>query len=279
MKKMRKKVDMSFTKQVIGAGLIVTERTEEEFDKKDLKARSAYFLLNGAPEFSVNDIGNTRFALLAGERDFFAAKMAGITEFSVRIFHFTAKNGEAFSLMERLKNERLNDLEEARIMKKLVRDHGFTQNDVADLIGKSRPSVANTMRLLTLENDVLKLVESGKLSAGHARTLVKVPKEKQRAFALEGIRKQLSVREMERAVKAFLTPPEVLKQEKESAAAAKGEFLKSAVEQMRQNLGMQVSLIGNDKKGRLYIDYLSAEELARLTAILTTPQKGEKKKK
>jgi hypothetical protein len=84
---------------------------------------------------------------------------------------------------------------------------------------------------------------------------------------------------MERAVKAFLTPPEVLKQEKETAAAAKGEFLKSAVEQMRQNLGMQVSLIGNDKKGRLYIDYLSAEELARLTAILTTPQKGEKKKK
>lgn len=277
MKKMRKKVDMSFTTQVIGAGLIVTERKEEDFERKEMKARSAYFLLNGAPEFAVNDIGNTRFRLLANERDFFAAKAAGFTEFSARIYHFSDKNAEAFSIMERLKNEKLNDLEEAKLMKKLVSNHGFTQNDVADLIGKSRPSVANTMRLLTLQADVLKLIEAGKLSAGHARTLVKVPKEKQRAFAVECIKRDLSVREMERAVKAFLTPPEVLKQEKEAAAAAKGEELKTQVEQMRQALGMQVSLIGNDKKGRLYIDYLSAEDLKKIVALLTA-KTGSKKK-
>lgn len=277
MKKTRKKIDMSFTTRVVGAGLIVTEREESEFEKKDLKARSAYFLLNGAPEFSVNDIGNTRFKLLAAERDFFAAKMAGFTEFTVRVFQFTEKNAEAFSLMERLKNERLSDLEEARLMKKLVTQHNFTQNDVADLIGKSRPSVANAMRLLTLQSDVLKLVDEGRLSAGHARTLVKVPKEKQRAFAIECIKRKLSVREMERAVKAFLTPPEVLQKERDEAQAAKNENLKSAVERMRQALGTQVSLIGNDKKGRIYIDYLSADELTRIVEKITFSK--EKKKK
>ena len=277
MKKMRKKVDMSFTTQSIGAGLIVTDCKEEDFEKKELKARSAYFLLNGVPEFAVNDIGNTRFKLLANERDFFAAKSAGFNEFTVRIYHFSEKNGEAFSIMERLKNEKLNDLEEAKLMKKLVQNHGFTQNDVADLIGKSRPSVANTMRLLSLQPDVLKLIETGKLSAGHARTLVKIPKEKQRAFAVECIKRELSVREMERAVKAYLVPPEVLKQEKENAAAIKGEELKTCVEQMRQNLGMQVSLIGNDKKGRIYIDYLSADDLEKIVSLLTT-KIGKRKK-
>lgn len=276
MKKTRKTVDVSFTKRTVGAGLIVMDRKEDEFEKKELKERGAYFLLNGAPEFSVNDLGNTRFQLLAAERDFFAAKTAGFTEFSVRVFQFSAKNAAAFSLTERLKNEKLDDLEEAKIMKKLVSEHGFTQRDVADLVGKSRPSVANAMRLLSLESDVLKLVETGKLSAGHARTLIKVPKEKQRVFAAEAIRRKLSVREMERAVKAFLTPPEVLKKEKEETQNAKNEELKSAVERMRQALATQVTLIGNDKKGRIYIDYFSAEELSRIVERLTQPTKKKK---
>lgn len=279
MKKTRKKMDVNFTKRVVGAGLIVTDRTENEFEKKELKARSAYFLLNGAPEFAVNDLGNTRFRLLTGERDFFAAKSAGFTEFTVRVFQFSAKQAEAFSLTERLKNEKLDDLEEARIMRALVREYGFTQSDVADMVGKSRPSVANAMRLLSLQSDVLKLVESGKLSAGHARTLIKVPKEKQRTFALEAIKRKMSVREMERAVKAFLTPPEVLKKEKEEAQNVKNEELKGAVERMRHALATQVSLIGNDKKGRIYIDYFSAEELARIVDKISQPSRKKKEKK
>lgn len=279
MKKTRKKMDVNFTKRVVGAGLIVTDRTENEFEKKELKARSAYFLLNGAPEFAVNDLGNTRFRLLTGERDFFAAKSAGFTEFTIRVFQFSAKQAEAFSLTERLKNEKLDDLEEARIMRALVREYGFTQSDVADMVGKSRPSVANAMRLLSLQADVLKLVESGKLSAGHARTLIKVPKDKQRTFALEAIKRKMSVREMERAVKAFLTPPEVLKKEKEEAQNVKNEELKGAVERMRHALATQVSLIGNDKKGRIYIDYFSAEELARIVDKISQPSRKKKEKK
>ena len=143
-----------------------------------------------------------------------------------------------------------------------------TQDDVAALIGKSRPAVANTLRLLTLAPEVVGLIESGRLSAGHARTLVKVPQNQQHAFAEEAIKRGYSVREMERAVKAFLTPPEVLQKEKEAKATAKGEELKAFVERMRSVFRTKVSLIGNDKKGRIYIDYYSPEDLYRFEELL-----------
>jgi ParB family chromosome partitioning protein len=135
-------------------------------------------------------------------------------------------------------------------------------------VGKSRPNVANTLRLLTLAPEVIGLIESGKLSAGHARTLVKVDKDKQYAFAEEALKRDYSVREMERAVKAYLTPPEVLKQENAAKAAAKSEELKAFVERMRRVYRTKVSLIGNDKKGRIYIDYYSPEDLYRFEEFL-----------
>ena len=144
----------------------------------------------------------------------------------------------------------------------------MTQDDVASLIGKSRPAVANTMRLLTLAPEVVGLVESGQLSAGHARTLVKVPSAQQYAFAEEAIKRGYSVREMERAVKAFLTPPEVLQQEKQALAAAKSAELKAFVERMRSVFRTRVSLIGSYKKGRIYIDYYSPEDLYRIEEML-----------
>ena len=153
-------------------------------------------------------------------------------------------------------------------MKTLIKEHSLTQDDVAALIGKSRPAVANTLRLLTLSPEVVGLVESGRLSAGHARTLVKVPKEKQLAFAEEAIKREYNVREMERTVKAYLTPPEILAQEKQAKAAAKSEELKAFVERMRSVYRTKVSLIGNDKKGRIYIDYYSPEDLYRFEEFL-----------
>ena len=153
-------------------------------------------------------------------------------------------------------------------MKSLVKDYGFTQDDVAALIGRSRPAVANTLRLLTLVPEVVGLVESEQLSAGHARTLVKVPENQQYAVAQEAIKRGYSVREMERAVKAFLTPPEILQKEKEAKAAAKGEELKALVERMRGIFRTKVSLIGNDKKGRIYIDYYTPEDLYRFEEFL-----------
>ena len=266
--KRRKTMDVRFERKTVPASLIDTQTDENAFEKKELKTRAAYFLLNGAPEFSVNQKEDGRFQLLAAERDFFAAKLTGAREFSVRVYTFTQRNAECFSLLERLKTERLGAMEEGYLMKRLISEFSFTQDDVAALIGKSRPAVANTLRLLTLAPEVVGLIESGRLSAGHARTLVKVPKEKQYAFAEEAIKREYSVREMERAVKAYLTPPEVLKQESEAKAAAKSQQLKAFVERMRGVFRTKVSLIGNDKKGRIYIDYYSPEDLYRFEEFL-----------
>ena len=266
--KRRKIFDTSFTRKVVPVSLIDTEKSADDFDKKQLKARSAYFMLNGEPEFSVNEKADGRFFLLASERDFFALKATGTKQLQVRVYAFTDKNAECFSLLERLKTEKLGAMDEGYLMKRLIAEFGFTQDDIASLIGKSRPAVANTLRLLTLAPEVVGLVESGKLSAGHARALVKVPKEKQYAFAQESIKREYTVREMERAVKAYLTPPEVLQRESEAKAQAKSAELKAFVERMRGVFRTKVSLIGNDKKGRIYIDYYSAEDLYRFEEFL-----------
>ncbi len=260
-------MNLQYEKREIPLTLIDTESRMEDWDKKELRDRANYFLLNGVPEFSVNTEGN-RFRLLASERDFYAVKAMGVTSLSVRVYFFTEKNAEVFSCIEKLKSERLGAMEEGYLMQRLVKEHSFTQDDIAAMIGKSRPAVANTLRLLTLAPEVVGLVECGKLSAGHARTLVKVPKEQQLAFAQECLKRGYSVREMERAVKAYLTPPEVLKQEKDAKAAAKSEELKALVERMRGIFRTKVSLIGNDKKGRIYIDYYSPEDLYRFEEFL-----------
>ena len=261
--KRRKNLDFNYEKRTMPLSLIETETAMEDYDKKDLKTRAAYFLLNGLPEFSVNQTESGAYKLLAAERDYFAAKTMGATETEVRIYRFTEQNAEIFSCIEKL-----GVMEEAYLMERLVKEFQWTQDDVAAFIGRSRPAVANTLRLLTLVPEVVGMVESGALSAGHARTLVRVPSQQQFAFAEEAIRRGYSVREMERTVKAFLTPPEVLQQEKDALAAAKSAELKAFVERMRTVFRTKVSLIGNDKKGRIYIDYYSPEDLYRFEELL-----------
>ena len=270
MKKAKKQkvIDVSFEKRTIPESLIDAATGAENWDKKTLKTRAAYLLLNGLPEFSVNENEDGRYQLLANDRDFYAAKLSGAKQFEVRVYAFTERNAECFSLLEKLKTERMGAMEEGYLMKRLVTEFSFTKDDIAALIGKSRPAVANTLRLLTLAPEVVGLIESGRLSAGHARPLFKVPKEKQYAFAEEAIKREYSVREMERAVKAYLTPPEILQKENEAKAAAKSEELKAFVERMRGVFRTKVSLIGNDKKGRIYIDYYSAEDLYRFEEFL-----------
>ena len=246
-------------------------------DETALKKRAAYLLINGVPPRVVNAGADGRFRLLAGAGDLLAAKRAGIAEVPARVYRFSERDAEIFALTENLKRDSLGAMEAAYMMKRLISEFGWTQDDISRTIGKSRPAVANTLRLLTLSPEVVGLVESGRLSAGHARALVPVPAEKQYAFAEEAIRRGYSVRETERAVKAFLTPPEVLQSEKAAAAAAKSAELKAFVERMRSVFRTKVSLIGNDKKGRIYIDYYSAEDLWRFEEMLDMIESFERR--
>lgn len=268
MKKKKLFLDGNYQEKVIPLSFIQTDSQITDFDKKELKAKAAYILTSGAPVFTVNTQEDGKFTLLSSPEDYFACALAEVREVKARVYAFTPYQAEIFGIVQKIKTQKLSALEEGYLMRSLQEEYHFTQEDIAAMLSKSRPAVANTLRLLTLEPEVIGLIESGQLSAGHARALVKVEKEKQYAFASECIKREYSVREMERAVKAYLTPPEILEQEKQAKNAEKNKMLKAFVERMRHTFQTKVSLIGNDKKGRIYIDYYSTEDLFRFEEFL-----------
>ena len=201
-------------------------------------------------------------------RRYRAAIRAGLEKIPAIVRDLSDKEVQEISLIENLQREDLNPIEAATGMKRLMEEFGLTQEMLAERLGKSRPAIANTLRLLSLADEVVDLVREGKLSSGHARTLVPVAKEAQIALAGECVKNGWSVREMERAVKQFLNPPEVLDKEKEKKNAVASAELKHLVERLRSTLKTKVSLIGTDKKGRIYIDYYTRDDLDRISELL-----------
>ncbi|MDE7329913.1 MAG: ParB/RepB/Spo0J family partition protein, partial [Clostridia bacterium] len=216
----------------------------------------------------VNDNKDGTYMIIAGERRFRATKLAGLTSIPVVIRDYTPREIKEISLIENLQREDLNPIEAATAMKQLMVDYKLTQDELAERIGKSRPAIANTLRLLNLCPEVIEMVAEGKLSAGHARTIVPLPAEDQQAFAKDAIKSQYSVRELEKKVRAYNIPPEILEERKKKKRALASIELKQLVERMRFAFRTKVSLIGTDKKGRIYIDYYSRDDLDRIAEIL-----------
>ena len=241
--------------------------------RKDFDESALFDLMNSIKEHGIiNPIVVTprgdQYMIIAGERRYRAALMAGLNKVPVIIKDYTEKEIQEISLIENLQREDLNPIEAAYGMKKLMDEYKLTQEVLAERLGKSRPAIANTLRLLTLDEAVITLVREGKLSSGHARTLVPVPREEQATIAAECVKSGWSVREAERAVKQYLNPPEVLAREREKKNAFASAELKHLVERLRQTFKTKVSLIGTDKKGRIYIDYYSRDDLDRISEIL-----------
>ncbi len=216
----------------------------------------------------VNRCPDGSFMIIAGERRYRAAKMAGLETVPCVIKEYDERTIQEISLIENLQREDLNPIEAAFGMKRLMEEYNLTQEVLAERLGKSRPAIANTLRLLTLSDEVIALVREGKISSGHARTLVPVPKEAQAKLAEECVKNGWSVREMERAVKQFLNPPEVLAKDKEKKTAQTSAELKYLVERLRTTFKTKVSLIGTDRKGRIYIDYYTRDDLDRISELL-----------
>ncbi|MBR2384572.1 MAG: ParB/RepB/Spo0J family partition protein [Clostridia bacterium] len=205
-----------------------------------------------------------KYMIIAGERRFRASKMAGLTTIPAIVKIYTEKQIKEVSLIENLQREDLNPIETAEAMKELMEEFNLTQEELAERLGKSRSSVANTLRLLSLAPEVSILVADGKLSAGHARALITIPKNKQRAFADKVIAEDLSVREVEKLVRNFLTPPEEKKKPKPTIS----KELRDMVDRMQRSFGTKVTAIGNDNKGRIYVDYYTRDDLDRICEIL-----------
>lgn len=213
----------------------------------------------------VNKSGD-RFMIIAGERRFRASKIAGLKTVPVIVKNYSDKQIKEISLIENLQREDLNPIEAATAMKSLMTEYGMTQEDLADRIGKSRPAIANTLRLLQLAPEVIKMVANGNLSAGHARALISLPHSDQIKIAETSAKEGLSVRDVEKKVKDFFAPPE--EKAKKKIKQELSAELKELIVDMQRVFGTRVNAIGNDKKGRIYIDYYTRDDLDRLSELL-----------
>lgn len=205
------------------------------------------------------------YIIIAGERRFRASQMAGLKTIPAIVKDYTERQIKEIALIENLQREDLNPIETARALKDVMLEYNMTQDEVADRIGKSRSAIANTLRLLSLTNEVMKLVENGKLSAGHARTLVAISDPTaQYALALRASEDKMSVRDLEKAVKDILNPP-VKKRKLEREQSLE---LKEMVSDMQKVFSTKVSVLGSDHKGRIYIDYFTKDDLNRICDLI-----------
>lgn len=248
------------------------------FDDVALKELADSISVHGVITPIVLNREGDRYMIIAGERRFRASKLAGKTTIPAIIRDYDERQVKEISLIENLQREDLNPIEAATAMQQLMHDYDMTQEELSGRIGKSRSAIANTMRLLTLSPPVIKLVESNKLSAGHARALVTLPENVQSAIAEKAVKEKLSVRDIEQAVRDFYNPPEDTKKAKrEKMQAQMSVELKDMVSRMQRDFGTKVSAIGNDKKGRIYIDYYTRDDLDRIVEILELIEKNDNK--
>lgn len=239
------------------------EQPRKNFDEAALKELTDSIKIHGVIQPIVVTPMGKRFMIIAGERRFRASKMAGKKEIPAIIRNYTTQQIKEISLIENLQREDLSPIEAARAIRTLMTEFNMTQEVAADRIGKSRSAVANTLRLLTLSDDVIALIESGRLSAGHARTLVVVPTEHQYKLALKGCDNQMTVREMEKAVREFLNP-----KPQNKPAIEESKELKELVGNMQRAFATKVSALGNGRKGRIYIDYFTSDDLDRICKMV-----------
>ena len=214
---------------------------------------------------TVRRLSSGYYQIIAGERRWRAAKEAGLAEVPVTVIEADDKKVMELGLIENLQREDLNPMEEAKGYEVLMKEHGLTQEDVAQRMGKSRPAIANTLRLLALPEEVLTMLEEGALSAGHARALLGLPSpalmiQCAKKVAAEG----LSVRQTEALVKAMQrSKPDTPKVSDEIAL-----YLGEAEKKLSGYLGRKVKIAHKGKKGRIELEYYNADDLEVLLQAL-----------
>lgn len=218
---------------------------------------------------------NGRYLIIAGERRFRAATMAGLKKVPAIVRDFTEQQIQEISLIENLHREDLNAIEAAEGVKELMENHGLTQEEVATRIGKSRPYVTNTLRLLQLPKEVTELVRSGALSPGHARAIISIDdKDYLITLAKQACGNNLTVRDIENRVRLYFTRKAIQpgpRKEREVSVE-----LKEMVNDMKRIFATKVKLLGNDKKGRIIIDYFNEDDIDRIHALVQILKLNEK---
>jgi ParB family chromosome partitioning protein len=241
------------------------------FDEPALQELSESIAQHGLLQpITVRELNGGYYQIIAGERRWRAARMAGLTEIPARIVNADDRTVQELALVENLQREDLNPIEEAKGYRALMDDFGMTQEAVSQSVGKSRPAVANALRLLSLQGEVLAMVEQGLLTTGHARALLPIEdKLLQLEAAKQVVEKGLSVRQTESLAASILREP------KQAAEKNPHDIDYAAVmsSQLGQALGRKVNIVDGRKRGRIELEYYGADDREALLQALMTLKK------
>lgn len=240
------------------------EQPRKQFDEEALVELSDSIAQHGVLQpLLVRPMPDGGYQLVAGERRWRASRMAGLTEVPVVIRDLTDAQVAELALVENLQRENLNPLEEANGYKELSDKFGYTQEKISEIVGKSRPSIANALRLLNLPEDVQEMVSKGSLSMGHARAILSLPDDKMKTeLAKLVVANDLSVRETERIARNM-----VKEAPKKSKAKKRNPYYDEAELALSEVLGRKVKITKSSKKGALEIEFFDDADLKKLLKI------------
>lgn len=246
------------------------DQPRQDFDEEELQALADSIAVHGIIQpLTVREMPNGYYQIIAGERRWRAARMANLSDVPAVIIEADDKKAMELALIENLQRQDLNPLEEALGYQTLMNDYGLTQEEAAGRVGKSRPAVANALRLLGLCPEVQERVRKGELSAGHARAILQLKSEKKQQEAAQKIvALGLSVRQAELLCKNMSKEP--VPQKKEVFAV---DYVAECEKSLSKHLGRGVKIVNGKRKGRFELEFYGQEDLQNLLDALMKIQK------
>lgn len=241
------------------------DQPRKQFDQEKLQELAASIRENGVIQPIIVCKAEKGYKIVAGERRWRASRMAGLSVVPAIVRDLTNLQVLQHALIENIQRQDLNPLEEALALEKLITDHEMTQESLAKVVGRSRPAIANTLRLLNLPDSIRHHVMNEELTAGHARALLALPDEDIQVKAANLIiGKALNVRETEKLVKKLQQPSRQIKTVDEAYQLS----VKEVERELTSNLGTKVRLKDRNGKGSIVIDYFSNDDLNRILTLL-----------
>ncbi len=243
-----------------------SSQPRKTFDEEKLEELAASIERHGVIQPLVLRRLGKGYEIVAGERRWRAARIAGLKEIPCIVKELSDEENMLLAIIENMQREDLNPIEEAEGIRQMIDTYGLTQEQVSYSVGKSRPYISNSLRLLKLPDKVQELAAEGKISTGHARALAGVKnRQTQIELAMRAAAEDLSVRQIEKLVKAAKEPPK-----KPAVRTPKTADEKRVEEDLKNALGTRVRLNRKGKKGKIEIEFYSADELERLIELLKT---------
>ena len=237
-----------------------------QFDEEELQSLADSISVHGVVQpLTVREISPDFYQIIAGERRWRAARLAGLSEIPAVVIEADDRKVMELALIENLQRQDLNPIEEAQGYRALMDEYGLTQEEVSTQVGKSRPAVANALRLLVLPDAILEMVQSGQLTAGHARAILSIKTEKKQLEAARKIANLgLSVRQAESLCKNLTKEPS-LKQQTITLAV---DYVAECEKSLSKQLGRGVKIINGKRKGRFELEFYGPEDLQVLLDAL-----------